>query len=580
MAFTPGGWAKGIASGLTLGAAEGFIFGAMQAETDSSDAGERRKEIMSQAKLGAALGGFFGSASGLYASTRNWFAKKAEKYANSSAEARQLSEDFGVSLTFGQQTGSPIVRKVEFDAAGDQATLFYKDQADTLVSAFAKRIGIKNIDVLGTTLGASLNAQKGQIVEAAKNVVTRLSGQRQQAWKRGLADAVRVSKGEKVVNANEFLRSMREVEQDALNDMGYMFEMSDAWRKLKSKVEAAVDSGGATALEIDEWWRNINTWKKHGSGIIRPSTNLKGQADIAEATRILAEGGFTSKGQALAYGLSNSFDNVLKKGALPGQEAAIANLSAMRSQYKAASKVIREVNDQILKGLGADGVPAEQALMAFGKADVAVQRRVVDMLRTQEGGEIAIQSIRDAMYESAVQQASKAATMKGEVTGAIDIQTLVDGLAANNNRSMLAGIISREQEQYAAQGIKLIRQILNADPMYAATGAVKTTLPVDLTGLAINAVSRDPGFIARLLASSIQRGSTFEQLFFTKKGVEALNALRPEFVRTEKLAAARNATILGLSTFVGGDAMSKAKDNVDATMAQARQSGAQNASGP
>ena len=83
---------------------------------------------------------------------------------------------------------------------------------------------------------------------------------------------------------------------------------------------------------------------------------------------------------------------------------------------------------------------------------------------------------------------------------------------------------------------------------------MQTQLPVDMQHIAINALSRDPGFMARMLAGALQRGSGVESLFFTKAGQDVLFNATQFSLRAPKTATAiqsANATVAYLASLMG-----------------------------
>jgi hypothetical protein len=311
-------------------------------------------------------------------------------------------------------------------------------------------------------------------------------------------------------------------------------------------VDSAVAGGGATAKQIQNWLLRLNAAKGSGKGLIDSSDE--------GIRRAITDGQFDDmvEGYAgrLKAALDRSVDMAAQKGASnPMQEQAMGLIRKARSDYAAASGEIREIERGFLGALGIGGTPT-QILNTLGQADPAIVRSVMKTVDDISGSGIFRRDLRNAVFESAVDAGMQGAVRKGLRTGDLDIGSFAQAFSRNTRRSVLSGLQSPRQEAKALEGMRLMRAIVEEPSQNTVAGVIKTTLPVGVPDLAINVLSRDPGFMARLLAGAVSRGKGADWLFYSDQGRDILKSLRAQKVRTPKWNAIRNTGIVSLATMM------------------------------
>jgi hypothetical protein len=139
------------------------------------------------------------------------------------------------------------------------------------------------------------------------------------------------------------------------------------------------------------------------------------------------------------------------------------------------------------------------------------------------------------------------AVKQGDATGKLMVGKLAENLGAIADRSRMAGTLNARQELNMKAGIKLMRKILNEGEV---DGGVMTKMVTNLENITINLVSRNPGFMARLLAGALSRGRGADWLFHSDEGIEILRALQPTRAKYPGVDAKRNAAIILLNNMM------------------------------
>jgi len=307
-------------------------------------------------------------------------------------------------------------------------------------------------------------------------------------------------------------------------------------------------NGGLTAKQANAILARFNGMQKTGHGMFD-----MGQ-DVVRGRESTFIGHAQKRAKDLKESLMGSFDDAT--AGMPADAADI--LSDARTVYGKASADIQGFEDAWKTSVGMGGDPAA-ILRKLETTDPARARAFTQGLREMEGGQQAIDRMNEFMVREAARKASKAKVGAGLREGDFDIGIFAQELAASGEASRLKGLLLPEQEQALTAGLKHLRLLMNS-PQFQR-GVMQTQLPIDLQHLAINAVSRDPGFMSRVLAGALQRGAGVESLFFTKQGQDILFNATQFAIKaptTAALTQSANATAAYLASMIGAGEQLKA----------------------
>ena len=454
-----------------------------------------------------------------------------------------LADQFDMPLTFGQMSGSKTMLKIEADAAGDQAQRFFREQAEVAADRLGQKVGlrVRPFDDIGVGTGVELENLAG----AVESRVRQMTKNRAQAWRGAIDQAKTAAPNQPLMAVDDMLTQMREIAGDVAENVDQA-ALSDSFRTTLSEMEWAQRTGGATANQINRWWLKFNNWKRADAGILTSAADGIKAAD------------FKALHQTYAGRLSGEMNNAVEAAtaltpAGTPQANALAGLKQARQQYHAASQEIRALEDDFLKTLRMDGTP-QQVYERISSMDPQKVRAITDHIRGMEGGEVYLQSLRDSIFDTARFQAGQRALARPEQTGRVQVEELATALNQHADSSRLRGLITPVQEQNIREGTMLMRRMLEAPAQASKGGVFRNFLPVDFSSLAINVISRDPGFMARLGATAFSKGQGVEQLLFTREGVRTLRALQPEARTAKSMAKIRNAGIALMGASIGADA--------------------------
>jgi hypothetical protein len=544
------GMAKGIVTGTIFGAAEGALTGALLAEEEGT-AEDRSGARVQDATFGALLGAPIGAITGAFATVRNMAVKQVVGARRGADEALELADDFDVSLSAGQATGSPTVQAFEQGAASDNAQRFFAAQANSFAQRISARLGVAlpTIRNVGAELPGRLRAAFGILDDAVGD----MAQLRQSAWVKAGKQAEAVGGGRRIMPVNRLQGSI----QNAIEQMDTLF--GDAIRpgvtlkRLQKEVADAAANGGAKAEDINKWWLQINTMADSptGSGMVRVS---KSAGDFRGTTL-----------ETLAGSMRR---NLVRQIDEAGDTNALNMLKAQRKNWQEGTDMIRGLTDDVLGQLGLRAGNPDQVLASLETIDVNAMQGAMDFIRRRSGGTRAIREIQGALFEATVKKGQAAAVGGAKQAGDFDIKGFVNALASTTHRSRLAGVFTPAQEATARRGIDLARTILNEG---AVGGRVMHKIVAGAENIAINVMSRDPGFMARLLAGALVRGKGADWLFYSDEGLEMLRTLSPSYLQFGKTAAARNASIAFLIGTLGDGAKNQTQESPNAASVESQQ---------
>ena len=537
--------AKTALGTLTAMTTEGALTGALLSTSDAETVQERRADRLGQMKMGAVLGAGFGAFPSVLAGGKNVLAKIMRNFSETPDDITRIADEFGVPVSLGQESGNPVLRAMETQAQGVRAQEMLRKQADEIAPAIARQLGVRvpRLDQVGEGLGRQVEEASTR----ARSVLASRRAARGNAWRDTMNAADQAAGGAPLYRPFDFGNDLKRVASELKDQFGASsVRPGPVLKDLMNEVDSAVAGGGATAKQIQNWLLRLNAAKGSGKGLIDSSDE--------GIRRAITDGQFDDmvEGYAgrLKAALDRSVDMAAQKGASnPMQEQAMGLIRKARSDYAAASGEIREIERGFLGALGIGGTPT-QILNTLGQADPAIVRSVMKTVDDISGSGIFRRDLRNAVFESAVDAGMQGAVRKGLRTGDLDIGSFAQAFSRNTRRSVLSGLQSPRQEAKALEGMRLMRAIVEEPSQNTVAGVIKTTLPVGVPDLAINVLSRDPGFMARLLAGAVSRGKGADWLFYSDQGRDILKSLRAQKVRTPKWNATRNTGIVSLATMM------------------------------
>lgn len=522
---------------LAFGATDGAFWGWFGSNSDAGSLQQRVDERLGQAELGVVLGASANIIPSALMGAKNWLGRKLTSILESgAADNFRLADEFGVDISWGMASGSPTIQKMEADAAGDIAQEFLANQGDDVSKAIGQRLGIDVQPV--EQAGAGFYRRMENVFEAFEKRLGMLRKIKNSAWDANMQAARDMAGDSKLFVPFRFRQGINDVMSDMEGRAMHDIPWSAEFKNLMRDVDEASKAGGATINQLDRWWKTVNRWKSADSGLLDAanpfSQGVKGQQQVLAGD--------------LARTLKDSFGEaaVARQGTDAGR--AIQKLISARDQYVLDSKNIQALENQFGQAFGTSAGDPVALINKLGNADPAIIRRAAQAMKKVDGGEMVLEQIKRGIFEAARQAGAAKAATNPSMAGVIDVEAFTKAFSANSKRSALAGLLTPEEEKTAVEGINLLRNVLNGQTRAARGVVQKATLPIGLQEVAINAISRDPGFIARLAAGAVQRGSTLEKLMFTPEGINYLKRLQPKNAKDlGKWSIGRNTAIIGLA---------------------------------
>lgn len=539
------GKAKGLISGVALGAAEGAVTGALTADIDQDMTEEERaSQRASGATLGAIIGAPVGAITGAYASVRNLIAGNVQKAVNEPATKQMfdIAEEFDIPITLGQASGNPSILATEANAGSKYAAAFLAEQGEALAPSIANRLNVVIPEL--KNIGKNITGRVGAAFRVLDDTVSDMKFIRQKAWTKAGKKAIEVSGDAPIMPVNQLQGRMQNIMEQIDNRFGGAAEMGTSFKRLFTEVQKAARNGGATAQEVSDWWLRINTMAE-----------AAGTSGFVKASKL----GEEIAGPQLDV-LAGALQRTMRESIEAAPKSAGMNLlRAQRGKWSEMSKSISNLNQGVMEVIGLNGkVTPDGVRRALDVLDVDEMQAAMAYIRKQKGGRLKIREIQGALVEDAAHQGLRAGADTPGMSGAMDVKTFLDALSDTTYRSRLAGVLDETQEATAVKGIELMRGILNEQA--AASNRVLHRVIVGAENVAINLVSRDPGFLARLTAGAIVRGKGADWLFYSKEGLEVLKSLHPQYMKWGKTAAARQAAITLVTSMLADGAKETVSD--------------------
>ncbi len=530
---------------IPLFAAEGALWGFLGGRSDKETTADRFDERIGHATVGGIMGLGFGVIPSAAVGIRNFFAKRAEEaMGRDGAEAFNRSREFNNWISFGQGTGSPLVQNIEGTAMGDVAQRKLAEQGTGAMEGIGKALGVETrpLEVAGTGGRAVMK----RVLDTSQKRIRQLKGIKNDRWDSEIAAAEDLAGKDPVFTPIHTMREVNLVAEDVADTLKGNVDVSPAFKQTVAEMKAAHERGGATIKELDSWWRQFNDWKgapgdrASAGGLLDPSNPLESKN--------------VSKQQVWAAQLSSRLSKDIANASRDAVQSDAAKsglrvLQSARSNYNHYAGRIKDIEDALLESIGAGAKTPAQLLRSLQGIDPDQSRRAMAQIRKMDGGEVLVDDLKQGLWDATVDAAAGGPARKGlpGQAGDVDVGALYDAFAHNTKRSVLAGVLTEEEEATAVRGITHLRDILNGQIRAKNNVVVKTVLPVGFQDALINTVSRDPGFMARLAGGAIQRGKGFEGMLFSEEGVKMLESLSPhKAFHFGKTAIGRNMATIGM----------------------------------
>jgi hypothetical protein len=492
-----------------MGAMEGAVSGFLVSDTRDATVQDRMAQRYGEATIGAGLGAGLAVVPGLFAGAKNWLIRHIRKATGNVAEQRAALDDIGVDkATVGQLSGDPRILAMESEASGKLADQMLREQASQARQGIAGRLGIQLPDLAEVTTGSRRVLVDG--LNKVGEALGRMRGARNKAFKEGLDELEEITGGQPVIGTGTFVDTANEIVTGIVENYRNV-KLAGPIKAIFGEINAANKAGGLTPKQANSLLLRLEQIKKGGYGIFDLTD------DVAKQSESTYRGHAQSIAGTLKKSLEQAFDvSADRMGGNAGQL-----LKGLRQRYGTASAEIDAIQQDFMSALGMKGSSA-QILKKLGDADAESVRSVMQMLDSVPGGVAFRNQLGKALFNQAVSDGSKGAVQFSQKAGEFNLKAFADSLFRRSEASKLQGIITPDQEVNLVRSLKSLKLLFN-DPRTAQAGGVfKTHIPVDLQHIAINVMSRDPGFLARLVAGGVQKGKGAEALFYTREGQDIL----------------------------------------------------------
>jgi hypothetical protein len=495
-----------IGLGALEGAGSAFLF----SDTNRTERDNRLEARLGEAKLGGLLGAGLSTIPGVFAGAKNWLIRRVKNVSGNLEANKAALAEVGVdTATVGQLTGDPRILQIENESAGAIADQMLRKQQQQAVQGIARRTGVQlPEDFSNLTRGSRAVIQDG--LNKVGVVLGKMRRNRNKAFEAGMNELEDIVGGKPVMNVNKFVGEANEI-IDGVTANYRNIKLGRPFTDLLGEVNTAFQAGGATPKQMNSWLLRLGQFKKNGHGIF----------DLSDDAVKQAESTYLGHGQVIANQLKRSLETAFDASADSLGGMAGGRLKDLRKFYSGESERIAGIQQDFMTALGMNGSP-NQILRKLAEADPDSIDAVMGAVQQMPGGQSWRNNLAQALFKQSVNDGSRAGVTFAQKAGEFNLKAFADSLADNAKRTKLGGILAPDREANLVKGLNALKVLFN-DPRVASSGGVfKTHLPFDLQSLAINALSRDPGFTARLIAGSIQKGKGAEGLFYTKEGQDLL----------------------------------------------------------
>ena len=530
--------AKTLPRMVGMGAVEGSLGGWLMADADERSTIEESIDTRSlTATIGGVLGGGLSILPGVFAAAKNLLGRKIAKAGGGAANnqsARAELRSLGIhDADPAQITGDPKLARIVAESAGKTAQDMFNRQAEAAVHGMGSLIGLRLPPIAELLSGGSKKIKN--IMKMSERALGKMKQKRNKQFQDGLEQVEDLTDNRPIFNPHDTIVRVNQELAEIAREYGDT-PFSPVFKHVVKILNEAKDNGGLTAKQMNTVLTRLRAIQRTGSGLFDGThpeiAAMKGTMD--QHSKIIAKN--------IRLTLEESFDS------LDQTTPAGKLLNQLRGEYGRRTDEIMDMEAAFKESVGAGGTPA-QILKRLETADDAVVKEWADGLRQIEGGELLLADLHKQLFRQAVAEATQEMVDKGARLGDFDLATFVKALGKTAESSKLKGLMTADQERYLAHGLKTLRLLLNTNRDVRAG-----FIPLDLQHLAINLVSRDPGFVARLIGAAVQKGEGAEALFFTQKGQEFLFDAVNKVLKAEKTGAAiqgGNAIVGNLLAMIG-----------------------------
>jgi hypothetical protein len=516
-------------------AADGALWAYLSGDSEAASAAARANERLGDVPVGLVLGAAGGSIPAIQAGFKNFMGRKFGAHSPEALAAIRRSEEADVAITQGMATGDPELLKIEADAMGPYAQKFLAQKGEEVYTSLAQHLGVEAPDIAELGIGHADRIAK--LLDKFDVSVAKMKATTNREWDSARKLAIETGGNAKIMTPNSTVDRLRGVVEDLAtsHNIDITEHISKEYSSVLREMMQSRAQGGATAPQLDRWWKVFNRWKDSDAGIIDPGSPFSKTA--TDQQKKLAG--------TLVSSLKDDIDAAQRMAPGTVADDTLSILKAGREAYSNGRRAIQTYTEQLRSAFGTKAMAPDEFANKLAKADPAVIRRATESLRRLDGGQEIIDDMLGLGFEASVLKGTQ--RIGPMMAGDLNVADFANAFAANTRRSALSGLLTPEQETRALEGLKLMRNVLNG--MEQAKGQVvrKTTLPMTFQDMSINLFSRDPGFMARLAAGAITRGKGADKFFHSDEGINYLRALQPKNVRDlGKWGIARNGATIGL----------------------------------
>jgi len=446
---------------------------------------------------------------------------RAARNSNQDANLQGISEATGIDLTIGERTQNPAALVAERNVPGrpeGPRAQFLQQRKQQLNDNFNRIEGTLNPEAMtpAEVVRGTAEAYDQHITAMAK-----LSSQQFRNTMEEVLPGVRahmdsegrIVGGFKFVQPRELINELQ-VQRRLLADQ----PLSDANRFALRDLDAEIAKLKKNGLDLGQVQRLLSdlSGRNAPTGIV-----IK---DNTQASEIL-------NSKSVQRAINRDLDSVIQSGTMPEEMVnAVTTLQDARRQFaieRADIDVFK--NTQVDKLLGKVGDPTSadfaQKVLKLDANEFNTLLRIADDADPRLGN-----AIRGVSFKELVDKHTKFGVIgSNKARTAVDID--VKGLTSEFQRMPISAFqaftgtnLPVEQAQYMRNTMVALQAISEG----AGTSTSARSLRERMEQWAINAASRDAGFMSRLLAGELSPG-VFERMLFTKQGQQALsNASNPK----------------------------------------------------
>lgn len=529
--------ARTLKAALGLGATEGFLTTYLLADSEGETMEGRAMDRVTQASVGAVFGGLAnGAIVGVPAGIKNMYGRYIRSEIERAGGMQQYLkdvEDTGVYLTLGQWTGNPSILLAEQNAIGAAGQSFLARQKLEIINNIAEAHGVRLPAI--SELGGGISEQLGRYADEVGRAINREKGRVNVAYRARLKAAEDVYAGP-VFKPEGMDETLFRIADEANRSYGTK-GLTPGFEKLIWEMAESIEKG-ASARQINDWSTALNNFKKaDGSGVLK-----KPEGITQEAYEQLKK-----NGMAYVSAVEQTLNGAIRRGTPVSQEAALAmdRIKHARSIYHQRKTALGDSERELITTLGLHGGNALDVINNLKRQDVKQLEKAVGWLKETDGGIMAMGQLKEATVHAAAAEAASGVIMgTGARAGQFSLADFVRAYGRNTDAAVASKFMTETERAYGQRAVEVIRRILNSASV--EPGVIKTHNPINISNIAINAASRDPGFIARLLGATIESGKGADWLFHSKEGIQTLLDLEnvvvggksgPEALRAANIAA-------------------------------------------